>query len=534
MYHNKKHNREWFTEELKLQSVHLKNVFWITVILKCPVHKKLYDDEKKKYRNNIKLAKQTYYNTKINNSSNKSRETWKIVNKILDRNKNGAKGGITLKVNDRIINDITELATVFAHHFSDTAPKIIEEHFGSNLSLPCTLNENHVNSIYFNPITVEEVHNFIVQLKNKNSTGYDGLTTKIVKNIENNILEPFVYLLNKSIEAGIFPNCLKLATVIPLLKKGDPTDLDNYRQISLLSVLSKIPERVVSNRISEFAEKNEILPLSQHGFRSIKSVETASYHLMEYVYKCLDEGKYVVSLFFDLSKAFDTVNKEILNSKLYSVGIRGNFLLWLTSYMENRSLRVRLSDQESDTFNVALGVPQGSVLGPLLFMLYVNDLPSYMEHGHVTMFADDTTITVLAVTLEELHIKINSIIESLSAWCQRNKLILNEKKTVCLNFHLQKTLPENFMINDFVLSDSVKSLGIFLDAKLSWCKHIDHVCSQLNKAFFAMLQLKSTLNKEGLINIYYAMAYRHISFNILAWGKVSKCKRVFYLSKKNY
>ena len=239
-----------------------------------------------------------------------------------------------------------------------------------------------------------------------------------------------------------------------------------------------------------------------------------------------------MSLFFDLSKAFDTVNKEILNSKLYSVGIRGNILLWLTSYMENRSLRVRLSDQESDTFNVALGVPQGSVLGPLLFMLYVNDLPSYMEHGHVTMFADDTTITVSAVTLEELHIKINSIIESLSAWCQRNKLILNEKKTVCLNFHLQKTLPENFMINDIVLSDSVKSLGIFLDAKLSWCKHIDHVCSQLNKAFFAMLQLKSTLDKEGLINIYYAMAYSHISFNILAWGKVSECERVFICQKR--
>ena len=300
-----------------------------------------------------------------------------------------------------------------------------------------------------------------------------------------------------------------------------------------MSILSKIPERVGYNRISNFVEKNHILTLSQHGFRSGKSVETASCHLLEHVYQCLDEGKYVVSLMFDLSKAFDTVNKEILSLKLHSIGIRGNILSWLMSYMESRSLVVHLNGEKSDVHDVELGVPQGSVLGPLLFMLYINDLPCHMKNCHVTMFADDTTITVSANTPEELQSLVGNTIELLSTWCQRNKLILNEKKTVLINFHLQRPVPNHIVLYENVTrSESAKLLGTFLDHKLSWTNHVDHVCKKLNKAYFAMLQLKSTLDKDSLVNIYYSLAYSHLSFNIMAWGRTIELQRVFVGQKK--
>lgn len=529
----KNDSKAWVTQEVKQQSTYLKNLFWLMVNLNSPECKRKYDEEKKKYRNLIKIAKQNYYKNKINNSTNKNKETWKIVNKILDRNKNINKDNITLKVDNIVISDTEEVARAFGYHFSNVAPNKIKAHFGSNLSLPCTVTESNVKSMYFDTVTVEEVHSIILQLKNKSSSGHDGLTAKIIKNIKNNILEPFVYLINKSIVTGEFPDSLKIATVIPLLKKGDPTELDNYRQISLLSTLSKVIERVAYNRISDYVETNKILTICQHGFRANKSTETASWHLLKYAYQCLDEGQYVVSLLFDLSKAFDTVNKEILSQKLYSMGIRGNILTWLCSYMENRSLIVNLREKKSTLHNIELGVPQGSVLGPLLFMLYVNDLPRYMEHGQVTMFADDTTITVSANTPEELQLIAGEVVESLNVWCQRNKLILNENKTVYINFYLQRPLSENNMFNeDITLSDSVKLLGTFFDSKLSWYNHIEHVCNRLNGAYFAILQLKSTLDRAGLINVYYSMAYSHISYNILAWGRSSECERVFICQKR--
>ena len=170
------------------------------------------------------------------------------------------------------------------------------------------------------------------------------------------------------------------------------------------------------------------------------------------------------------------------------MGIRGYMLEWVMSYMKDRSLKVRLGEAVSETYDVSLGVPQGSVLGPLLFLLYVNDLPGQITSGHVTMFADDTTITVSANSLQELRVKALTVMDEFGAWCERNRFILNENKTVIINFNIQRPLPANFtLLDDFATSTNAKLLGTYFDSRLCFDTHIEHVCKQLNKAYFSSL-----------------------------------------------
>ena len=179
------------------------------------------------------------------------------------------------------------------------------------------------------------------------------------------------------------------------------------------------------------------------------------------------------------------------------------------------------------------GVPQGSVLGPLLFMVYVNNLPNYLTAGHLTMFADDITVTLSADTVEQLHLLIEQTFEEISTWAQRDKLIMNKNKTAIINFSLQRQLPHGMVLHDsIILSHNTKLLGTHLDNKLLWDKHIEHVCAQLNKAYFAILQMQSTLDEAGLLSIYYALAYSHISYNIIAWGSARDRDRVFVCQKR--
>ena len=525
--------KEWLTNEIIRQSDYIKNLYWLMINTNSGELKIIYNEQKTIYKNSIKTTKQNFYKNKINNASNKTKKTWDIINTRLGR-KNKINNCITLYDNkNEKISDNLNIVNIFANHFSTDIQNKMEHHFGSNLSLPCTVSPYREHSIYFAPITLEEINEAIINLKNKPSTGFDGITANMLKIVKDNILHQLVYLFNLSINQGCFPDTLKLAKVVPILKNGSPEEVENYRQISVLSEISKLFERIVYNRIISFSSKYNILTAFQHGFTAGKSTESAIYHLLNYVYTCLDNGKYVVSIMFDLSKAFDTVNKYFLEQKLYSMGIRGNLLSWINSYMEGRTLKVQLNNFQSEMQTLMYGVPQGSVLGPLLFMLYVNNLPNYLTAGHLTMFADDITVTLSADTVEQLHLLIEQTFEEISTWAQRDKLIMNKNKTAIINFSLQRQLPHGMVLHDsIILSHNTKLLGTHLDNKLLWDKHIEHVCAQLNKAYFAILQMQSTLDEAGLLSIYYALAYSHISYNIIAWGSARDRDRVFVCQKR--
>lgn len=533
VYANKKLNKkEWLTQGLIQQSKNVKNLYWLWTQNPTTETKNLYHEEKSKYKGNIKNAKQNYYTKKINNSANKSKTMWSIVNSKLGR-KHQTNNNINLKYADKCVSNKREVLDIFAEFFSTNASQMLHEYFGSNLSLPCTISSYNEQSIFIAPITTDEINKIIINLKNKKSAGFDGLTVNLLKQVKDNIIEHLTFLFNLSINEGYFPDVLKQALITPLHKKGPTDELQNYRQISILSAIAKIFERTVYNKINSFVEKKNILTVAQHGFRENRSTETATCHLLDHVYLNIDKGKYLVSLQFDLSKAFDTINKDLLKHKLYSMGIRGSILDWIMSYMEGRSLRVKLGDDMSKVQDLVLGVPQGSVLGPLLFMLYINNLPEQITSGHLTMFADDFTVTIASDTLEELQEKVKNTLEEVSAWSQRDKLILNESKTVFINFYIQKPLPDNTTLySDITLTQCTKLLGTHIDSKLSFDTHLNHVCKQLNKAYFAIMQMKNTLNEESLLNMYYALAYSHLAHNILCWGSSVQFERVFLCQKR--
>ena len=264
-------------------------------------------------------------------------------------------------------------------------------------------------------------------------------------------------------------------------------------------------------------------------FRKGRSVESASSKLFDFVYKELGSGKYIATLLLDLSKAFNSVNKDILSDKLQTIiGIRGKLHECIMSYLQNRTLRAKCNDTQSEIFDIHLGVLQGSILGPLLFLIYINDLPDFINNGFTIMYADDTTISVTATNPEKLLNRIKTVLDEMSSWCDGNKLMLIENKTVFLNFNLRRSIT----IPGITLSECFKILGTLVNSNLSWEQHVYYLCTKLNQAYFALHQLRDTLKEIGLTNVYYALAYSHMSLNICIWGQSSYVKRVFVLQER--
>ena len=342
----------------------------------------------------IRAAKKEFYRNEFNKHKNDIRKTWDTLKEII--NKKTFKSDIPSSfVHEGVeIIGLKNVAEKLNQYFTEIEPKLAKSidtankaPFNLYLTIPCVASFNFV---YTKPDDIEKI---LRNLKPKSSAGCDNISTKLSKEIENVILRPLSIIKNQSLCTGILPDKFKIATVIPLYKKDDDRSFGNYRPISLLSSISKIFERVAFNQLYEYFTSNGLLYESQYGFRKLHSTELAALEFTDRISQEMDVKKIPFSIFLDLSKAFDTLDHTVLFTKLHYYGIRDIALNWFRSYLTKRTQYVDCNGGSSSIREIETGVPQGSILGLLLFIIYMNDIHTVSDNLNFILYADDTTLS---------------------------------------------------------------------------------------------------------------------------------------------
>ena len=391
----------------------------------------------------IKQAKKHYFKENFATAKGNMKKTWNLVNCAVGRvNK---KSNIDFLIsNDQVLNDTFKMCNVFNEYFINIVSELkypVDQ--GNNLMLNCCRYlDRNPSTCYFKPITCTEIIDIVSNIKSDCSPGYDDISIKVKKKSIHVLCQPICAIFNQWLDLGIFPDDLKIARVFPVYKNGSSENVANYRPISVLPIFSKILEKCMYNRLFDFISKCNILSLNQYGFRPGHSTSSA---LIDFVHTvtALDNKKYMIAMFLDLKKAFDTVDHAILLHKLELYGIRGIVLKLFESYLSNRKQYVEISKCKSQQGTISCGVPQGSILGPLLFILFINDLSKVSKVLHCTMFADDTSLFLSHINYRDLHNLFNSELELISEWFYANKMIINVAKTSYIIF-------SNLLIPDYL------------------------------------------------------------------------------------
>ena len=429
-----------------------------------------------------------------------------------------------MKINDKLESNPHAIAEQFNNYFSTIAKKLENKLIPTNKKFSDYLKNNNIHSLFIRPTSVDEVK-FVISAMNKNkSTGPNSLHNNII-NIAHNILAlPLSHIINLSFISGVFPDNLKIAQIIPIHKKDDKLLCDNYRPISLLSNISKIIEKLMHYRLSDFLKNSNILYTLQFGFRSKYSTNHALIQITEKLRKAIDDKNYACGVFIDLQKAFDTVNHDILIAKLYHYGIRGIASNWFKSYLKDRKQYVCINGCNSNYQTITHGVPQGSVLGPLLFILYINDLHNAIAHSTTYHFADDTNLTYVHKSIKTLNKHINHDLKLLIHWLRANKISLNTGKTEIIIFKSKHSIISkklNFRISGqkILPSSSVKYLGLAIDEHLNWDMHLHSLKSKLARANGMLAKVRHFVPKSSLQSIYYAIFNSHLNYGCQVWGQ---------------
>lgn len=493
----------------------------------------------------LKKVKTNYERDELAKAKNNIKATWGVIKKITNL-QSSSKPPMELLHSDDPKSSIDTVNRYFANIGEELATKVLQnstEH-QSTARIPTLLTKStelQGKSMGLLDVDTAEVDAIIKNLRKDCATGWDDIPSSVLKLCSNTLIVPITHICNISLTNGVFPKVFKKAIVHPIFKDGDRNSVNNYRPISVLTTLSKVLEKVLNKRLLSYLDHNNIIACNQYGFRKGKSTEGAVLELTECISRSLDKGLKTVGIFLDLSKAFDTVSIPILLKKLEAIGVRGNALKIFKDYLTNRTQCVKIGEYTSGEEFLNFGIPQGSVLGPTLFLVYINDLCQLtLPHCKIITYADDTVLVVNGSSWEDVCEYAESSIGTVIKWLQKNLLTINLNKTKFIPFSLAKVSQPRLdtysikahycdLINvkkcsciQIDRAVSIKYLGVYVDQLLNWHHQIDFLKGKIRKLIYIFKTLRTVACRDTLTLVYTSLAQCLISYCIGAWGGANK------------
>ena len=496
-----------------------------------------------KARNNvqrlIKKAKSDFLVNKIEKNQNNSKELWKCIKTLGFGDKNKAQSKIVLEINVELCFEEKEIANHFNQFYMTIASKLVSMlpascnlyNVDSTIFQDCYRNKGvSENSFKLKCVTVEYVHKLLLSLNKSKITGMDSIQAKFLKDGSNVFKFPLALIVNLSISTKVVPDEFKLAKVKPSFKKNSKVDVSNYRPVSILPMLM---ERAVYDQLFQYFTSNELIFEFQSGFRENFSTESCLIHLTDYIRTNTSKGLYAGLVLIDLQKAFDTVDHHILCNKLLAMGVHTESVNWFKSYLNDRNQIVEVNSVQSQSLNISCGVPQGSILGPLLFLAYVNDM-SVSVSCKLLLYADDSILAVAHKDPKYISESLTHNLNSCFDWMVDNKLSINVGKTEAILLGSKRKLRKCSSLDVFckerkiVNADMVKYLGLKLDQSLSGSPLIDGIVKNTNSKLKFLYKQVKTLNSKTKKLITLALIQPHLDYACTSWysglNKISKQK----------
>ena len=515
---------KWLTNEIP-SCIHYRNK------LKKRSNKLEYTIARKRTKRLIKKAKEVHYKNLVNQNKHNPRNVWKLLRELKDPGKD--KKPFQLKIDNITVTDPKTIANHFNSHFSNIARISAGIRSPSIIGLPS--NRSNFEDFVIPRISETKVSKMINDLSPNKASGLDNIGANILKTAATVINSQITRICNLSIDTGKFPDAWKQAKIKPLHKSGSREEAKNYRPVSILPIMSKILERHVHDNLTKYLDEKDILTRFQSGFRKHHSCQTTLTYITDKWYSAINNNQLVGAVFLDLSKAFDLVPHSTLLNKLQQFKCSSQALEWFHSYLSGRTQRVVVSSELSDSTSINLGVPQGSILGPLLFKIFIDDLQRLPQNSDADLYADDCTLTAVASTVSELQHKLNSDLKLIQIWCDINGMKINTTKTTCMLITTKQKRASlgcsarlTLSLHDKILQNvqTQKLLGVLIDNNLTWKDYANVVIRKLNSNLFVFNKLKVFLDKYSKLTFHNAYIKPHLNYCCNIWGKCPKASRI--------